>query len=72
MMKCNCCNVFLFFNPISFKLFAAPAGAWIAARKASSEMIKSELARRRRDRSSCSCAVVRQVSGGEMVQTQMK
>lgn len=40
----------------SFKLFAAPAGAWVAARKAGSEIVPAELPKRRRERLGCSCS----------------
>lgn len=57
----------------SFKLSAASAGAWVA-REASSEIIPAELPKRRRERlhTSWAVAAARQVSSGEMSQTQMK
>lgn len=53
----------------SFKFSAASLGVWVAARKASGEIISAELPKRRRERLACSC---RQVSSGEMIQTEIK
>lgn len=59
MMRCDCCNFFLVYKPILFKLFAAHAGAWVAVGKViHGEIVTAELADRRGDRSSCSQAGV--------------